>query len=62
MAGGMGRVIGPVLAGVLFQHVGVGAPYVVGAGITAGALALVLTLHEQPAPEFSVAPAAKSVG
>jgi DHA1 family tetracycline resistance protein-like MFS transporter len=50
MAGGMGRVIGPVLAGVLFQHVGVGAPYVVGAGITAGALALVLTMHEHPVP------------
>jgi MFS family permease len=49
MAGGTGRVIGPVLAGVLFEHVGVGAPYVVGAGITAGALALVLTLHEHPA-------------
>ena len=48
MAGGLGRVVGPVLAGALFQHVGVGAPYVAGAGITAGALALVLTLHEQP--------------
>ncbi|HTN78057.1 MAG TPA: MFS transporter, partial [Acidimicrobiales bacterium] len=48
MAGGMGRVIGPILAGALFQHVGVGAPYVVGAGITAGALALALTMHEQP--------------
>ena len=50
MASGMGRVIGPVMAGVLFQHVGVGAPYVVGAGITAAALALVLTMHEQPTP------------
>ena len=38
------------MAGVLFQHVGVGAPYVVGAGITAAALALVLTMHEQPTP------------
>ena len=62
MAGGLGRVIGPVMAGALFQHVGVGAPYVVGAGITAAALALVLTMHEHPAPGFSVAPAAKSVG
>ena len=50
LAGGMARVIGPVMAGVLFQHVGVGAPYVVGAGITAAALALVLTMHEQPTP------------
>jgi hypothetical protein len=50
------------MAGALFQHVGVGAPYVVGAGITAAALALVLTMHEHPAPGFSVAPAAKSVG
>jgi len=50
MASGMGRVIGPVLAGVLFQRIGVGAPYVVGAGITAGALALVLTMHEHAVP------------
>ena len=55
MASGMGRVIGPVMAGVLFQHVGVGAPYVVGAGITAAALALVLTMHEQPTPAGLVA-------
>jgi multidrug resistance protein len=32
----MGRIVGPVLAGALFQHVGVPAPYVAG-----GALALV---------------------
>jgi hypothetical protein len=36
------------MAGALFQHIGVGAPYVLGAGITAGALALVLTLPERP--------------
>jgi MFS family permease len=62
MASGMGRVIGPAMAGVLFQHVGVGAPYVVGAGITAAALALMLTMREHPTPGFPVAPAAKSVG
>ncbi len=58
MAGGLGRVVGPAMAGALFQHVGVGAPYVVGAGITAAALGLVLTLHEQPSP--SDVPAALS--
>ncbi len=50
MSSGLGRVVGPIVAGALFQHVGVGAPYVLGAGITAGALALVLTLHEQRSP------------
>ena len=47
MSSGLGRVLGPITAGLLFQHIGVGAPYVLGAGITAGALALVLTLHER---------------
>jgi MFS family permease len=47
MSAGLGRVLGPIMAGVLFQHIGVGAPYVLGAGITAGALALVFTLHER---------------
>ncbi len=39
-AGGLARVIGPLLGGLLFQHVGVGAPYAVGAGLTAAALLL----------------------
>lgn len=40
-AGGVARVIGPVLAGALFEHVGLGAPYVVGGVIVAIALTLV---------------------
>lgn len=40
-AGGAARVVGPVVAGALFQHVGVGAPYVVGAVLALCALALV---------------------
>jgi MFS family permease len=40
-AGGLARVVGPVLAGVLFQHAGIPAPYAVGAGLALLALALV---------------------
>jgi predicted MFS family arabinose efflux permease len=40
-ASGVARVIGPIAAGVLFQQVGVGAPYVVGAVLVAAALAAV---------------------
>lgn len=40
-AGGLARVVGPVLAGALFQHVGVGTPSAVGALLGLAALALV---------------------
>lgn len=40
-AGGVARVIGPILAGALFQHVGLGAPYFVGGLLAAVALAIV---------------------
>lgn len=40
-AGGVARVIGPVTAGALFEHVGMGAPYVVGAVLALIALTLV---------------------
>jgi MFS transporter, DHA1 family, tetracycline resistance protein len=40
-AGGVARVIGPAVGGALFQHVGVGAPYVAGAVAVGVALALV---------------------
>jgi DHA1 family tetracycline resistance protein-like MFS transporter len=40
-AGSFARVIGPALAGVLFQHVGVPAPYVVGGVLVVIALLLV---------------------
>lgn len=40
-AGGLARVCGPVLAGALFEFVGVGVPYLVGAVLALVALALV---------------------
>jgi MFS transporter, DHA1 family, tetracycline resistance protein len=39
-AGALARIIGPVVAGVLFQRVGLGAPYLLGAGLTGLALVL----------------------
>jgi MFS transporter, DHA1 family, tetracycline resistance protein len=39
-AASLARIVGPVLAGALFQHVGVWAPYAVGAGIVVVALVL----------------------
>jgi multidrug resistance protein len=40
-AGAVGRVLGPVLAGVLFEHVAVPAPYLVGAVLLLASLAFV---------------------
>lgn len=40
-AGGVARVVGPIVAGPLFDHVGVGAPYVAGAVLAVLALMLV---------------------
>jgi MFS transporter, DHA1 family, tetracycline resistance protein len=40
-AGGVARVFGPITAGVLFEQIGVGAPYVVGAVLALIALSLV---------------------
>jgi DHA1 family tetracycline resistance protein-like MFS transporter len=40
-AGGLARVIGPIVAGALFEHAGVGVPYVVAAVLAALALTLV---------------------
>ena len=37
---GLARVIGPVAATATFQHVGVWAPYVIGAGLFAACLAV----------------------
>ena len=42
-AGGLARVIGPVVGGFLFQRVGVGAPYVLGAGVMAVVLVVAQT-------------------
>jgi len=38
----IGRIAGPALAGVLFDHVAIGAPYVVGAGLCGLALIVML--------------------
>lgn len=40
-AGGLARVLGPIAAGVLFEHVGMGAPYLFGAALALVALVLV---------------------
>lgn len=40
-AGGVARVVGPLVAGPLFDHVGIGAPYVVAAVLAGLALVLV---------------------
>jgi multidrug resistance protein len=42
-AGALARIVGPALGGVLFQHVGVAAPYLVGAAMTGVALLLLGT-------------------
>lgn len=39
-AGAMARVVGPLVAGVLFEHVGVGWPYIVGGALTVLAVVL----------------------
>ena len=44
-AGGLARVVGPALGGLLFQHVSPGAPSLVGAALTGAAV--LLTLPEQ---------------
>jgi multidrug resistance protein len=54
-AGGLARVIGPIVAGSLFEFTGVGAPYVLGAVLALVALALIPT---GPAPgDRAAAPA-----
>jgi DHA1 family tetracycline resistance protein-like MFS transporter len=44
-AGALARIVGPVMGGVLFQHVGVAAPYAVGAAMLGVALLLVAGLR-----------------
>jgi MFS transporter, DHA1 family, tetracycline resistance protein len=45
----LARVVGPAMGGVVFAHVGIGAPYLVGAVVVLGALA-VLVVGTRPAP------------
>jgi MFS family permease len=52
-AGGAARVLGPITAGALFQHIGVGSPYVVGAVLALVALSLVP--GAAPVPEAATA-------
>ena len=49
-AGGLARVLGPILAGAIFQHIGVGAPYVIGAVLALVALTLVPSTSGAPQP------------
>jgi multidrug resistance protein len=48
-AGGLARVLGPILGGVLFERVGPGAPYAAGAGLVALSLLLLHTTVAFPA-------------
>ncbi len=50
-AGGLARVTGPVLAGVLFDRVGPAAPYYVGAGLVTAALLVLGSIEVTPAGE-----------
>lgn len=60
-AGGLARVLGPIAAGALFEHVGVGAPYVLGAGLVAVALTLVPRAPEGGGVGLSDLPAGGTV-
>jgi len=44
LAGGLGRVLGPVWAGVLFQQLTIGSPFAVGAGLSFAAFALAFAI------------------
>lgn len=48
----MGRIVGPILAGVLFEQVGVPAPYAVGAGLALVASGVLVRAHN----ELAIAP------
>ena len=49
-AGALGRIVGPLLAGLLLDRVGVGAPYLVAAGLALVALAVVPSRSEPSTP------------
>jgi MFS family permease len=58
-AGAIGRIVGPPMAGWMFDHVGEWSPYVLGAGLSAAALLLLLGwgIH-RPADGAAVTPSA----
>ena len=47
-AGALARVTGPVIAGAMFDHVGVGAPYLLGATLFVVAFVLVVNIGRSP--------------
>jgi MFS family permease len=49
-AGALARIVGPAMGGILFEHVGVAAPYVVGAAMVGVALLLVTGLGTASEP------------
>jgi MFS family permease len=51
--GSLARVVGPAMAGALFQHVGVPAPYLVGAALAG--VALVALVHDAERETFVAA-------
>lgn len=46
-AGALARIVGPIVAGLLFDHVGYGAPYLVGGVLTLLAVLLVVDTHKR---------------
>ena len=65
-AGALARIVGPAMGGILFEHVGVAAPYVVGAAMVGVALLVVGRLRVPvtptvagPPPPLGVPPAAR---
>jgi predicted MFS family arabinose efflux permease len=43
----LARIVGPIVAGLLFDHVGYGAPYMVGGVLTIIAVLLVIDTHKR---------------
>jgi MFS family permease len=43
-SGGLGRTVGPLCAGLLFEHLGPAAPFLAGGVVAAGALCLALAM------------------
>jgi len=52
-AGGLARVVGPVMGGALFEHWGVPVPYIAGAGLMAVALLLANFRHGYDTPTYT---------
>jgi predicted MFS family arabinose efflux permease len=48
-AGGLARIVGPILGGLAFERIGVGAPYVVGVALVGVAAAVLTRSHASAA-------------